>query len=47
VHGVPATGPALFAAGLTAADGEARADKLLEAADEAHEELIDVKPFWR
>jgi inorganic triphosphatase YgiF len=47
VNGVPATGPALFAAGLTAADGEARADKLLEAADEAHEELIDVKPFWR
>ncbi|KAB1069636.1 CYTH and CHAD domain-containing protein [Methylobacterium planeticum] len=47
VHGVPATGPALFAAGLTAADGEAHADTLLEAAEEAHEELIDVKPFWR
>ncbi|WP_336487410.1 CHAD domain-containing protein [Methylobacterium nigriterrae] len=45
--GRPASGAALFAAGLTAADGEARTDALLEAAAEAHEDLIDVKPFWR
>lgn len=42
-----ATGPAMFAAGLTAADGESGTEALLEAAAEAHEELIDVKPFWR
>jgi CHAD domain-containing protein len=42
-----ATGPAVFAAGLTAADGESETGQLLEAAAEAHEELIDVKPFWR
>jgi hypothetical protein len=36
----------LFAAGLTAADIEARTKKLLQAAATAHEGLIDVKPFW-
>ncbi|CAA2104004.1 Inorganic triphosphatase [Methylobacterium bullatum] len=40
-------GRALFAAGLTAADGEARTNDLLKAAEKAHEELLDVKPFWR
>jgi inorganic triphosphatase YgiF len=38
---------AAFAAGLTAADGEGAVEALLEASAEAHEELIDVKPFWR
>ncbi|GJE18791.1 CYTH and CHAD domain-containing protein [Methylobacterium marchantiae] len=38
---------ALFAAGLTAADGEARTTDLLKAAEEAHEALLDVTPFWR
>ncbi|KQP50792.1 CHAD domain-containing protein [Methylobacterium sp. Leaf108] len=42
-----ADGEALFAAGLTAADGDAGAGALLEAAAEAHEALIDVTPFWR
>ncbi|MBB2960871.1 CYTH and CHAD domain-containing protein [Methylobacterium sp. R2-1] len=37
----------LFAAGMTAADIEARTRTLLEAAAEAHEELVDTKPFWR
>ena len=40
-------GPAMFAAGLTAADGEAGADALLTKAAEAHGDLTDVKPFWR
>ncbi|KQO54414.1 MULTISPECIES: CYTH and CHAD domain-containing protein [unclassified Methylobacterium] len=40
-------GRALFAAGLTAADGEARTGQLLKAAEKAHEALLDVKPFWR
>ena len=37
----------LFAAGVTAADLESRTRKLLSAAAEAHEELLDLKPFWR
>lgn len=50
VSGLLATeagGQALFAAGLTAADGDAQAGALLEAAAEAHADLIDVTPFWR
>lgn len=42
-----ADGEALFAAGLTAADGDAGAAKLLALAADAHEDLLDVKPFWR
>ncbi|MGN8097244.1 CYTH and CHAD domain-containing protein [Methylobacterium sp. 22177] len=38
---------AVFAAGLTAADLEARTRKLLAAAAEAHEDLVDAKRFWR
>ncbi|WP_236960358.1 CHAD domain-containing protein [Methylobacterium durans] len=45
--GTAASGPALFAAGLTAADNEARTRDLLAAADEAHGDLVDAKPFWR
>ena len=37
----------LFAAGMTAADVESRSRKLLAAAAEAHEDLVDTKPFWR
>ncbi|WP_019904828.1 CHAD domain-containing protein [Methylobacterium sp. 77] len=37
----------MFAAGLTAADGEARTNDLLRSAEQAHEALLDVKPFWR
>ncbi|WP_232631031.1 CYTH and CHAD domain-containing protein [Methylobacterium sp. Leaf118] len=37
----------LFAAGMTAADVEARSRKLLVAAAESHEDLADAKPFWR
>ncbi len=40
-------GPALFAAGLTSADAEARTDRLLLQADDVHDDLVDVKPFWR
>ncbi|HEV2543882.1 MAG TPA: CHAD domain-containing protein [Methylobacterium sp.] len=43
----PAGASTLFAAGMTAADIEARSRMLLEAAAEAHEELVDTKPFWR
>lgn len=43
----PAGATTLFAAGMTAADIEARSRKLLEAAAEAHEDLVDTKPFWR
>jgi hypothetical protein len=32
---------------MTAADIESRTRTLLEAAAEAHEELVDTKPFWR
>ncbi|MFD0936530.1 CHAD domain-containing protein, partial [Methylobacterium trifolii] len=45
--GAPTPGPALFAAGLTAADNEARTGRLLKEAGSAHEALVDVKPFWR
>ncbi|MDP4006624.1 CYTH and CHAD domain-containing protein [Methylobacterium sp. NEAU K] len=38
---------ALFAAGMTVADLEARTHELLTAAAEAHKELVDTKPFWR
>lgn len=37
----------VFAAGITAADLEARTRKLLAAATDAHEDLVDAKPFWR
>lgn len=43
----PAGASTLFAAGMTAADIEARTRELLEAAAEAHEDLVDTKPFWR
>ncbi|MEH3116750.1 MAG: CHAD domain-containing protein [Methylorubrum populi] len=43
----PAGAATLFAAGMTAADIEARSRKLLEAAAGAHEDLVDTKPFWR
>lgn len=42
-----ASGAALFAAGLTTADAEARTDRLLDHADEVHGDLVDVRPFWR
>ncbi|MGY2047142.1 CYTH and CHAD domain-containing protein [Methylobacterium sp. JK268] len=38
---------AVFAAGLTAADTEERTARLLAAAAEAHEALVEVRPFWR
>lgn len=38
---------AVFAAGVTAADIEARSGKLLKAAAQAHEELVNLRPFWR
>lgn len=41
------TGSTLFAAGLTAADIEAKTRKLLAAAAKTHDELIDLRPFWR
>ena len=44
----PATpAPALFAAGLTAADAEARAGDRLAKAEAAHGTLVDLRPFWR
>lgn len=43
----PASGAALFAAGLTAADGEGHAKALLAQAADAREALLDVKRFWR
>ncbi|AMB46221.1 CYTH and CHAD domain-containing protein [Methylobacterium sp. AMS5] len=43
----PAGATTLFAAGMTAADIETHSRKLLEAAAEAHEDLVDTKPFWR
>ena len=46
-EGGPADGQAAFAAGLTAADNEAGTERLLAEAAEAHEDLVDVKPFWR
>lgn len=41
------TASAMFAAGVTAADIEARSGKLLKAAAQAHEELVEMRPFWR
>jgi triphosphatase len=38
---------AVFAAGIAAADLEARTRKLLAAAADAHEDLVDAKRFWR
>lgn len=35
-----------FAAGLTAADRETDTKALLKAAAQAHEDLLEVKPFW-
>lgn len=43
----PVPGQTLFAAGLAAGDTEANARKLLKAAAQAHDDLLDVKPFWR
>ncbi len=45
--GGAAPGAAIFAAGLTAGGGEARAGSLLGEAAEAHEELLEVRCFWR
>ncbi len=47
IAGEHAGASALFAAGMTVADLEARTHKLLEAAADAHEDLVDAKPFWR
>ncbi|MEE8629797.1 MULTISPECIES: CYTH and CHAD domain-containing protein [Methylobacterium] len=44
-RGAPAG--AVFAAGLTTADTEARTRHLLAEAAKAHEALVDVRPFWR
>lgn len=44
---LPAGASTLFAAGMTAADIESRSRKLLAAAAEAHEDLVETKPFWR
>jgi inorganic triphosphatase YgiF len=43
------SGAGLFAAGLATADMEAdaRAAKLVQKADAAHEALVDMRPFWR
>ena len=41
----PATAPS--SAGLVAADIEARTRTLLEAASQAHETLLELRPFWR
>jgi len=45
--GGPGSGRAAFAAGLTAADGEAGSAGLIEAAADAYDDLMDAKPFWR
>ncbi len=45
--GFPDPAAALFSAGLVAADVEARTLTLLKAAAQAHETLLDVRPFWR
>ncbi|WP_336488358.1 CHAD domain-containing protein [Methylobacterium nigriterrae] len=47
IAGEHAGASALFAAGITAADLEARTRKLLAAAADAHKDLVDAKPFWR
>ncbi len=45
--GIAAGASTLFAAGMAAADIEARERALLAEAAEAHAELVDAKPFWR
>ncbi|NEU13734.1 inorganic triphosphatase [Methylobacterium sp. BTF04] len=45
--GAPVPGETVFAAGLAAGDGEADTKSLLKAAARAHEDLLEVKPFWR
>ncbi|MDP4026081.1 CHAD domain-containing protein [Methylobacterium sp. NEAU 140] len=47
VTGGQASPSALFAAGMTAADVEARSRTLLTDAAQARSDLVDVKPFWR
>ena len=47
VVGSDAGGAAMFAAGLTTADIEAKEQKLLESSVGAHDELIELRPFWR
>jgi len=47
VAGSDAAGSVQFAAGLTLADIEAKEQKLLASAVEAHGELIALQPFWR
>lgn len=47
IAGEQAGTSALFAAGMTAADLEARTRALLSAAAEAHDDLVDAKRFWR
>lgn len=47
IAGEDTVASALFAAGITAADQEAHTHKLLAAATDAHEDLVDAKPFWR
>lgn len=41
------SGAAIFAAGLTTANAETRAENLLAQADDVHDDLVDVRPFWR
>lgn len=45
--GEGSSGLALFAAGLAAADDEAGAEALVEAAADAYDDLFDARPFWR
>ncbi|MFY9290217.1 MAG: CHAD domain-containing protein [Methylorubrum rhodinum] len=45
--GFPDPAAAVFSAGLVAADVEARTRSLLAAAAQAHEDLLEVRPFWR
>lgn len=47
IAGEHAGASAVFAAGITAADLEARTRKLLAAAADAHEDLVDARRFWR
>lgn len=45
IAGEHAGASAVSGAGITAADLEARTRKLLAAAADAHEDLVDAKPF--
>ncbi|GGC87890.1 CYTH and CHAD domain-containing protein [Chelatococcus reniformis] len=47
IVGAGADSSASFAAGLTMADIEARSQRLLASAAEAHTALVEVRPFWR